>query len=160
MKRNKIISGAFTWIPVHQRKSKFGGLVAPRKDELRSPVLWLARHDNELYLVNHTNQIFDQVLVATGGFQTLDNNVMPISGHNMLTYKKVKPDDAILLDTFDGIYDLDYLFQVSMIIQSDKFGCFEIRSPTEKGEIQETVLLWNTGEIGKNVYCDKAFTNL
>ncbi|MCF7354902.1 hypothetical protein [Vibrio sp. CK2-1] len=47
-----------------------------------------------------------------------------------------------------------------MLIQSDKLGRFEIRSPTGKGEIKETVLLWNTGELGKNVYCDKPFANL
>lgn len=160
MKKHKIVVDGFEWISPHERISKYGPSNIPIKKESRTPLLWLAREEGELYLVNNSQETLDWVLVGTGGFQTLDEDVIPLRKPCSLFYEEVKPKDAVLLDTFDGIYDLDYLFQVSMLIQSEMLGRFEIRSPAGKGEIKETVLLWNTGELGKNVYCEKLITNL
>jgi hypothetical protein len=57
MKEHKTLAGAFNWIPMDKRMSKFGGPMSPRKPELRRPVLWLARTGNELYLVNDVKAV-------------------------------------------------------------------------------------------------------
>lgn len=66
-KHHKVIENSFKWIPFDKRKSRFGGLVSPRKAELRHPILWLAREGNELYLVNASEEMLDFVGADTGG---------------------------------------------------------------------------------------------
>jgi len=150
-KYHKVIENSFKWIPLDKRKSRFGGLMPPRKAEVRHPVLWLARTENELYLVNSSAETLDFVGAGTGGFQTVDNDCITVATSNKYTYKNVKPNDAVKVEEFDGFYDLDYLLQVSMRIQSKNLGNIEILTPPEKGGIGEIVLLWDTMENGKNV---------
>ena len=155
MKEHKIIENKFTWISPSSRESIFGGAVQPRKPELRIPILWLVRDGGELYLVNLSAESLDVVSTASGGFQTVDDDVASITSNNGYTYKNVKPDFAVKIEEYDGYYDLDYVLQVVLTIQSKNLGTIEILSSPEKGGVEETVLLWDNGEAGKNVSINK-----
>ena len=156
MKEHKIIENKFIWVPVDKRTSRFGGPMPPRKPENRHPILWLAREGNELYLVNSSEDTLDFVVAATGGFQTVDDDVvMTVTSENNYEYKNVKPNCAVKVEEYDGFYDLDFVLQVLLRIQSKNIGCIEIRSPATKGGAGETVLLWNTNENGKYVSINK-----
>lgn len=67
------------------------------------------------------------------------------------TYQGVNPGDAVKVAEFDDYYDLDYILQIYLIVQSQSLGCIQIATPPKKGGIDEVVLLWDTGEAGKNV---------
>jgi hypothetical protein len=151
-KHHKVIENSFKWIPLDKRKSKWHPM-PPRKAELRHPLLWFARKENELYLVNSSEETLDSVAAGTGGFQTVDDDCITVSSKNKYKYeyKNVKPNDAVKVEKFDGFYDLDYVLQVSMRIQSKNIGCIEILTPPKKGGIGELVVLWDTMENGKNV---------
>ena len=155
MKDHKVIKNEFTWIPLDKRVSRFGGLVPPRKSESRHPILWLVRERDELYLVNSSEEILDLVIANSGGFQTVDEDVMTIASNDKYEYTNVKPNSAVKVEEYDGFYDLDYVLQVSISIKSKKLGCIDILSPAKKGGVQETVLLWNTGENGKYTTINK-----
>jgi hypothetical protein len=155
MKENKVIDGGFEWIPPDKRTSRFGGTVPPRKPDTRLPVLWLARDGGELYLVNSSQDTLDFVIADSGGFQTVDDGVSMASAEKGYEYRDLKPNEAAKVEEYDGYYDLDYLLQVSLRVQSKSLGCLEIRSPPEKGGIGETVLLWDNGEVGKYVFLEK-----
>ncbi|MGB5446612.1 MAG: hypothetical protein WBM99_14040 [Psychromonas sp.] len=150
----KVIENGFKWVPLDKRKSKFGGPMTPRKAELRHPLLWLAREGKELYLVNSSEETLDFVAAGTGGFQTVDDDCITVSSKskNKYEYKNVKPNDAVKVEEFDGFYDLDYVLQVSIQVQSKNLGNIEIFSPPKKGGIGETVLLWDTMENGNHVW--------
>jgi hypothetical protein len=150
-KHHKVIENSFKWIPLDKRKSKFGGPMTPRKAELRNPLLWFSCEGKELYLVNSSEETLDLVAAGTGGLQTVDDDCISVSTKNKYEYKNVKPNDAVKVEEFDGYYDLDYLLQVSLKVQSKNLGCIEILTPAKKGGIGETVLLWDTMENGKNV---------
>ncbi|PKH03103.1 hypothetical protein CXF72_07915 [Psychromonas sp. MB-3u-54] len=152
-KHHKIIENSFKWIPLDKRKSKFGGPMTPRKAELRNPLLWFAPEGKELYLVNSSAETLDFVGAGTGGFQTVDDDCITVSTKNKYKYEytNVRPNDAVKVEEFDGYYDLDYVLQVSMRIQSKNLGCMEILTPPKKGGIGELVVLWDTMENGKNV---------
>ena len=152
-KQNKVIENNFKGIPIDQRKSKFGGPMSPRPKENRLPILWFAREGKELYLVNSSEEMLDFVAAGIDEFQTVDDDCITVSSENKnkYEYKNVKPNDAVKVEEFDGYYDLDYLLQVSIQIQSKNLGNIEIFSPPEKGGIGEIVLLWDTMEKGKNV---------
>lgn len=151
MKEHKIIENKFIWVPFERRKSRFGGSIPPRQPENRHPVLWLARDGNEVYLVNSSEEILDFVVAESGGFQTVDEDVMSVASKDKYEYENIKPNTAVKVEEYDGFYDLDYVLQLSLRIQSKKLGCIEITSPAEKGGVEETVLLWNTNENGKYV---------
>lgn len=69
--------------------------------------------------------------------------------------ENVKPNDAVKVEEFDGFYDLDYVLQVSIQVRSKNLGNIEIFSPSKKGGIGETVLLWDTMEYGNHVSIKK-----
>lgn len=157
MKEHKTIENGFTWVPPEKRTSRFGGPMPPRKPENRIPVYWLARDGNELYFVNASQETLAFVETASGGFQTVDDDVTVSAAGGEYAYKNVRPGSAVKVDEYDGYYDLDFMVQVSVMVQSASRGCLQIRSPLEKGGIRETVLLWDSGESGRHVFlksCD------
>ncbi len=147
---HKIIENEFKWIPLDKRPSRFGGPSLYRKKEKRHPLLWLARKGNELYLVNSSKESLDFVISTSGGFATEDEDILTCEGPKY-EYKNVKPNNAVKVEEFDGYYDLDFVIQVDLKIQSKSIGCITIKTPPEKGGIGETVLLWDTFENGKYV---------
>lgn len=151
MKEHKTIVNGFTWVPIEKRKSRFGGKMPPGKPEKRLPILWLARDGSELYLVNASREPLDYVVADSGGCQTVDDDIEMVSSKEKYEYKDVKPDDAVKVDEFDVFYDCDYMLQVFLTVQSASLGCVEIASPLAKGGVGETVLLWDSGESGKDV---------
>jgi hypothetical protein len=151
MKEHKRVENKFTWVPADKRTSRFGGPMPPRKQENRHPLLWLAREGNEIYLVNSSEDTLDFVIATSGGFQTVDDDVIVANSKDEYEYKNVKPNDAVKVEEYDGFYDLDYVLHISLKVQSIDIGCLEIISPAKKGGVGETVLLWNTKENGKDV---------
>lgn len=93
--------------------------------------------------------------MLTRGGQTVDDDCITVSTENRYEYKNVKPNDAVKVEEFDGYYDLDYVLQVSLKVQSKKLGSIEILTPSKKGGIDEVVLLWDTMENGKDVTFNK-----
>ena len=145
------IENKFIWVPIDKRKSRFGGGPMPyRKPENRRPILWLAREKNDVYLVNSSEETLDFVIADGGGFFIDDDDIVTFGGKKY-EYKNVKPNNAVKVEEYDDFYDSDFFLQISLRVQSQKLGCINILSPTKKGGIGETVLLWDTGESGKYV---------
>lgn len=155
MKKHVVLENEFTWIPMDKRISRFGDSLPPRKPETRTPLLWLARSDCDLFLVNATEEVLDFVIADTGGFQTVEEDCMSVASKEQYEYKNIKPNSAVKVDEYDGFYDLDYVLQVSLRIQSKSIGCIDVRSPAEKGGVGETILLWDSNEAGKGVYIEQ-----
>lgn len=145
-----MLKNEFTWVPMDQRSGRFGAS-PPRKPELRRPLLWLALDAGDLYLVNASGETLDSVISDMGGFTTSDDDVVTVASDKNYEYKNVENGSAVKVDEYDDYYDLDYLIQVVLRVQSPKFGILEIVSPLEKGGVRETVLLWDSGEKGKHV---------
>lgn len=155
MKEPKAIKNGFKWVPLDKRKSRFGGKVSPRKPEKRVPILWLARNGGELYLVNASKEILKSLTAESGGFQTIDDDAITVSSEKKYEYRDIVPNDAVKVEEYDGYYDLDYILQVHIRIQSQSLGCIDITSPSKKGGVGEVVLLWDSGEPGKDVSINK-----
>ena len=151
MKEHKVIENKFKWISLDKRVSRYGGNMPPRKPEIRSSVLWLARDGNEVYLVNLSNEVLDLVVADCGGFITADDDVGTITSPDNYEYKNVKPNDAVKVEEYDGYYDLDYVLMVSLEVKSKTIGSIEVFTPAKKGGVYEMVLLWDNGDAGKNV---------
>ncbi len=155
MKEHKTIKDGFAWLPPEKRASRFGGTMPPRKSETRNPVLWLARDGNELYLMNNSQETLELVIADSGGFQTADDDVVPVASKEQYKYRDVNHSEAVKVDEYDGYYDLDFVLQVYLKIKSQSLGCIEVTSPPEKGGVGEIVLLWDSGEAGKYVSINK-----
>lgn len=153
MKQSIIVQGQFHWIPPDKRKSRFGGPMSPRTPEKRTPLLWLVRDKNCLYLVNDTGTELEEVIGSSSGYMTADDTVFTASSADDYHYKYVPVGAAVKVDEFDGFYDCDWLLQTSIVVKSSKLGNLQLTSPPEKGGVDETVLLWDTLQYGKNVRC-------
>ena len=157
MLKHKRFIDEFTWIPIDKIPSPFPAGWYPRphrKPELRKPKYWLARNGGELYFVNNTDEVLDFVSSETGGFITADDDVSCVGGPGY-SYNKVMPLEAVKIEEFDGYYDLDFVIEVTIFVKSKKEGNLRIQSPSAKGGVGETVLLWDTGEEGKFVLIHK-----
>lgn len=148
---NRVQHG-FIWAPGAQASLKphhaYHWNQSVYKKEVRTPVFWLARKGPELYFVNNSYEMLDLVSTHTGGCETCDNEVVTISDDVGFTYRNVKPNEAVKIDQYDDVHDIDYLQQVALRIESKKQGCINMLTQPAKGGIKEEILLWNTGESG------------
>ena len=154
------IENGFTWVPMNERIGRFGFPLATKVDR-RKPVLWLVPKANEgkrgreMYLVNLSDEVLDEVVANSGGCETTDLGVMAITDNGGVKYENVKPNEAVLVEYYDEYYDLDYLLQISMEVKSAKIGHIRILAPSKKGGVEELVLVWDNGESGKHVVVKK-----
>jgi hypothetical protein len=146
MKKNKIIETGFSWSAPRKLPT------LNEKKEEKVPCLWLCRLGSDLFLVNSTDEIIDEISADSGAMQTIDSAGVSLDSPNGYFYTEVKPNQAVKVDEYDGYYDLDYLIQVYITIRSKTLGEIEIRTPLSKGGIEgNTALMWNKDKLGKNV---------
>lgn len=154
MVEQKVMPGGFAWVPREQRISRLGGPVAPRKADTSTPLLWLKRQHDELFLVNASGERLDEVTSEAGGLLTVDDAWVASHGA-ALTYRDVDDGAAVKVDEYDGFFDLDWVHSLGLRIQSPRLGRIGLGCPLEKGGYQEVVLLWATGELGPGVSCTR-----
>jgi hypothetical protein len=133
-----------------KRKDRFGLPMPPRKPELRKPKFWLGRDGDALFFINNSDEILDFISTSVGGYITCDDDVAPISGDGY-SYDNILPLEAVKVEEFDARLDCDFVLQVQIMVISKNEGRIVICPPAGKGGIGETVLLWDTGEVGKDV---------
>ncbi|MDH5859177.1 hypothetical protein [Lampropedia aestuarii] len=143
--------GYFVWVAPHNRVGRFGGAMPPRTPELRTPWLWLARDGQELFLVNNTPAALREVTIWVGGSFTHDDGAASVGDNQTRATGPVPSLAAVKVDEYDDFYDLDYLLGVSLSIDSEQLGLLHLETPLKKGGLDETILLWNSGELGKNI---------
>jgi len=108
-----------------------------------------------LYFVNESDEILTKVLTSSGGFITIDDECsVPVEGDDV-TYDNVLPNEAVLVESYDNFYDLDYLLGSTLYIQSDKLGKLRIRAIADKGGPKSQVLIYEDGSPRKYVVVQK-----
>lgn len=164
MQELKVIENVPAWIPLCVRRVGWRGPmpIPPRPPEHRRPLLWLmpkretsGNYAQELFLVNSTGEVLDEVVAATGGFQTVDDDDVLTVGspaEGRYRYKDVLPGSAVKVEEHDGFYDYDYVLQVSVVITCKTLGRVEFFAPATKGDFGEAILLWDNGDLGKHVH--------
>lgn len=154
MKEAKRIQNVAAWVPPEHRHSRFGGPVGARPRETRRPLYRLLSVSgdsaDELYFVNDTDETLQHVAAFTGGFITADDEALALQEASVV-YHDVLPHEGVKVEAFDGYYDLDYVFQLSFGVCSDRQGTWRFVTPAQKGGISEQELLWDDGSHGKRV---------
>ena len=133
---------------------KFGPV--PVKGEKDHAVFWVTSLSKtslgrDLYFINHSEEILAVVTAEDGGFVTCDDEVISAwtEEDKGYLYRDVCPGEAVKVAEFDDYYDLDYVLSVSITIKSQKRGIFTLSTPLEKGGVEECVLLFDSGKVGK-----------
>lgn len=164
MQEPKVIDRVPAWIPLCVRRIGWSGPtpIPPRPPEHRRPLLWLMpKRDisggmtDDLFLVNSSGEVLDEVVAGTGGFQTVDDDDVLTVGspaEGRYRYADVQPGSAVKVEEYDGYYDRDYVLQVSVTITSKSLGRVEFFGPLTKGGFGEAILLWDNGDLGKHVH--------
>jgi hypothetical protein len=119
--------------------------------EKKKPVFYVIRKGEELFFVNDSEETLNSVSTSTGGCQTLDDEVMLVSSPDPLYwYENVKPGEAVKVEQYDPYWDSDFLLQLEVKVSSATYGD-KILRVTGKGGVDDTVLLWACGGVGKYV---------
>jgi hypothetical protein len=164
MKELKRVQGKFEWVsPQEQRTmTRLSPMpLPPHAPEYRRPIYWLATtevsqsegapYPTELYFVNWSGETLDSVIAGSGGFQTVDDDVLSFSNDQGYVYRNVAPNEAVKVEVFDNYYDLDQMFVIAIEVRSRTQGFLRMTTGPEKGGVSEQVLLWDNSEPGKRV---------
>ncbi len=147
MIEQKRIQKKFQWVPVHLRNQWAPQRIADN----RIPLYWIACDGGERYFVNNTTEILEKVLINTSGFKLCDDEIVAIATYKGYFYTHILPMEAIKIEEYDNFTDLDYVLQISLVIYSKKHGCISIKTHKEKGGIGESVILWDSLEVGEEI---------
>ena len=96
--------------------------------------------------MNNTDEIIDSVTAGSGGFQTQDDEVISVGGIQY-SYELVQPDEAVQVESYDQMYDSDYVLQLNIAVKSNRWGTKHF-SASAKGGYKREVVLWNNGDSG------------
>ena len=154
MGNHKRLSDKFDWLPPEKRPGRIPGPPPPRKPETRKPLYFLVPDNNELYFVNYSDDILTAVSITAGGMYTVDDDcdeLVPVGGP-AYTYDKVQPKEAVKIEQYDPIADSDYIMQVTITVSHPSLGEKVFRAGGKGGVSKEMVLLWDNGDVGKEVY--------
>jgi hypothetical protein len=141
----KVVKNKFKWTPMEDRVDKLGLPLPPRKPEIGRPVLWIAIEPQgnfvkDIYLVNETGGILENVIASIGGLQSYDDDVFGISGSE-IKYKNIENGDAVKIDEYDEMADSDSVLQIYLKVKI-KGKWLELKSSSLKGGFKEEVLIW------------------
>ena len=124
------------------------------RPEKKEPIFYVIRSGEELYFVNDSTNTLSSVSTCTGGCQTLDDEVMPVSSPDPLyLYENVKPGEAVKVEHYDPYWDSDFLLQLEVRVSSPSHGD-KIFRVVGKGGVDSTVVWWDTGEAGKYLHME------
>ena len=133
-----------------QPKSRFPGVFLPKEE--RIPAFYLAVQDNkedhylsDVYFVNNTDETLDFVSSGSGGFQTCDDDVVSVQGQDCF-YEKVIPGEAVLVESYNIVYDSDYVLELSIEVLSRVLGNLNFKE-LKKGGFDSKVLMWKENDI-------------
>jgi len=126
----------------------------PHPKETRRPLYWLVlagENPSELFFVNLTQDTLQVITTKSGGFETCDDDVLSFADDKGYAYRDILSGEAVKIEEFDGSYDLDRVFQVQLHVWSSSRGALRFVTATGKGTIPTHVLLWDSGEPGRQV---------
>jgi hypothetical protein len=155
MGKEILLSNQFKWIPIDQRRDRFGTSLPHRKPELRKPLLWICPLDDDLFLVNLSGGPLDSVQIILGANVFSGDNIYQtkVPSEPNYSYQNVAEGDAVKIDDFNEPYDSSFMCYIWISIESKHLGPLELEaSPTRRGRPLETVLLWDTLEKGEKFY--------
>jgi hypothetical protein len=114
----------------------------------------LARDGDDVYFVNHCTETLNNVASDSGGLLYIDEEEGDIIvGGPKYSYKNVMPGEAVKVENYHPMFDSDFILQLEVEVSSPAIGVKKFRV-IEKGGVKETVLLWDTGEAGKDVHME------
>jgi len=109
------------------------------------PLLWLARREGLLLLVNESGGYLHRVKAVPYGYHLRDRMRLQVATDgDCYDYQRVPPGSAVLVAEY-GPRDRDVVCGIRLAVQATHLGCLAIHPPTAKGGVEETVLIWAHG---------------
>ena len=154
----RIANHGFQWH--FNTKSKIIGTL--EKSELRKenhetpPLFWLKILEGEglnceVYFVNSSEYTIKRIKPISSGYISYDDNLVPLQNNNTRYYIDIKPNEAILVDTFNKMYDSDSYLSLSLQIDSEITGNVQIATPSFRGKIPEQAIYFEKTGFAKNI---------
>ena len=108
----------------------------------------LVRDKNDLYFINQSNEVINQVSTASLGFLTVEDTVYTPEKDQSCTYKDVLPGEGILIENYDDsrVYD-GYMLGLYIYINNE----YRISPRSHKGGVQNQILVYGDGSTPRYV---------
>lgn len=99
--------------------------------------------EGNVWFVNNSDEILDEVRSDCGGFATFDDEVATMEMPNPMVYENVQPSEAVLIDTYNAMFDSDFMVCFGVAITSPSFGKNKsYSSGMSKGGNSDAVIHW------------------
>jgi hypothetical protein len=140
--------------PEHIRVSgKFDDVLS--KSEKMGLPLWFVTNGElgkdmvyDIFFVNKSDEVLTIVESGGGGFQTIDDDAVMSVGGPKFRYENVLPGEAVKIETYDIVYDSDFLLQLTVTIKSPRLGTIVWRE-ISKG-CPTGIILWEDGSLDRS----------
>ena len=100
-------------------------------------------YENDIWFVNNSDETLDYVRPSSGGFATSDDDVIPMTqSRDSVEYRDVKPGEAVKIDTYNIVYDSDFVISFGVDVKCPSLGERHFSSGLEKGSPPEVGLFW------------------
>ncbi len=113
-----------------------------RKEETRRTLFWIKRIGEEAFLINDSYESLTYVRASSSGFTSSEDNAHMLEAATVIEYQDVLPGEAVKVEEYDEFYDLDYILQIHIQLQSLSFGVLNMLTEPAKGGAKDQVLLW------------------
>lgn len=143
----------YDWVPHTIRTDRYGNVIPHPNPETRKPIYRTEGGSTSLHFINDSDQTLEYVKSSTGGFKTFDDASVTVTDNNQyrFEYTDVLPGESVKVDTCDPQIDCDFVLCCYIEIKLPGSPPIEFSTTPEKGGFISEVLLWDTGEPGKNV---------
>jgi hypothetical protein len=94
----------------------------------------------DVWFVNNSNEVLTSVSNSSGGFATVDDDVIPMTTVDAHIYRNVQPKEAVLIDEYDVHFDGDFMITFGADVTASSFGSRHFSARLKKGEIPNAVL--------------------
>ncbi len=108
----------------------------------------LVRDRNELYFINQSNEVVNQVSTESFGYLTVDDTVYTPEDKPPYTYQDVLPGEGVLIENYDDsrVYD-GYMLGMYIYINNE----YRIRPRSHKGGIRGQIIIYGDGTTPRYV---------
>jgi len=96
----------------------------------------------DVWFVNNSGEILTEVANSSGGYETVDDEVITMTTLHPKVYKDVKPKEAVLISRYDEMYDSDSVIEFAADVTALSFGKQRFSGECTKGVVPDATLLW------------------
>ncbi|MCC5922038.1 MAG: hypothetical protein LAT68_06870 [Cyclobacteriaceae bacterium] len=139
----------------HQLRWKRPQFYAPNQEMKgraeRTPLYRIVKDGNAVFFINDSAECLTRIISNSSGMINFDEGSAALDSAGFCAYEQVEVGEAVQIDEYDPYYDDEFIIQYKINVESPERRTRRFQCILPKGGKAEIVLMWDSGEEGRNV---------